>query len=318
MEYYNRLKDSPYITVVSPVYGCAPGLIELHQRVARTLAKISDNYQIILVNDQSPDQSWEIIEEIARHDSRVLGLNLSRNFGQHTAITAGIDRAEGEWVVVMDCDLQDVPEEIEKLHQYAIDNQLDIVFGRRSVRQDSMSKKLSSQLFHFLLGYLSGLKQDPSIANFGVFNQSVITAFRRLSEPVRAFPIQVRWLGFRQGAVDVTHASRAHGKSSYSLGRQINLALNIILAFSDKPLRMVVNLGLMVSLLSLLFAAYVLFKSVITGGPASGSSAILASMWLLSGLLIFVMGIVGLYIGKIFEAVKSRPLYIIQSETPES
>ncbi len=315
----NSLKKTrPYISVVSPVYGCESGLYELYQRLSKTLSDISPNYQIILVNDQSPDQSWSIIQKIAQKDSRVLGLNLSRNFGQHPAITAGLDRAEGEWVVVMDCDLQDVPEEIPNLHEYALNNELDIVFARRAIRNDSMVKRLSSHLFHVALDYFSGTKQDPATANFGIFSKRVVKALCSLREPIRAFPVQIKWLGFRRGSLDVRHASRAHGESSYSFGKQINLALNIILAFSDKPLRLAVKLGVTIALLSLIFTIYIILRSLVGGYSVSGYASLMASIWFLSGLLMFVFGVIGLYIGKIFEGVKNRPLYIIQSETPQS
>lgn len=306
---------TPYITVVTPVYGCEACLRELHRRLKHVLSSLSPNYQIIFVNDQSPDQSWSVIEDLARNDSQVLGLNLSRNFGQHAAITAGLDRAEGEWVVVMDCDLQDVPEEIIKLHDYAQMQQLDVVFGHRLIRQDSPLKRFNSWLFFAVLSYLSGTEQDSRSANFGIFHHNVIAALRTLREPIRAFPIQVKWLGFRRGAVGVAHAARTQGQSSYNFGRLITLALDIILAFSDKPLRLTAKLGLFISLLSLIFTSYIVLRAFHGDYAVSGYASLLASIWFLSGLLMFVMGIIGLYIGKTFEGVKNRPLYVLQGQT---
>jgi len=308
----------PYLTVVIPVYSCAACLTELHRRLSMVLSRITTEYQIILVNDQSPDQSWTLIEQLAQQDPRVLGLNLSRNFGQHTAITAGLDRAQGEWVVVMDCDLQDMPEEIEVLHTHALQHNLDIVFGRRVDRQDSWGKRLFSRLFHRTLDYLSGTEQDPLTANFGIFHQRVITALHQLREPIRAFPIQVKWLGFRRGAVDVKHAPRAQGRSSYNFSRLVELSLNIVLAFSDKPLRLTVKLGVFISSTSLVFTLYVVVRALNGGFSVSGYASLLASLWFLSGLMLMVMGVLGLYIGKIFESVKNRPLYIVQAETSSS
>lgn len=305
----------PYVTVVTPVYGCAACLRELHRRLTQTLAAISPDYQIIFVNDQSPDDSWHVIEELAQADHRVLGLSLSRNFGQHTAITAGLDRADGEWVVVMDCDLQDQPEEINTLYAYVQANNLDLVLGRRIERQDKPLKKLFSRLFYAVLNYLSGTEQDPSTANFGIFHQRVVTAFRQMREPIRAFPIQVKWLGFRRGAVDIAHGARIHGKSGYNFSRLVDLAINIILAFSDKPLRLTIKLGLFISFGSFGFTLYVVGRALAGGYGVSGYASMIASIWLLGGMLMFVMGIVGLYVGKTFEGVKNRPLYILQQET---
>ncbi len=307
----------PLISVVTPVYGCAACLCELHSRLVTVLKVISPNYQIVFVNDQSPDESWNVIKSLALQDERILGINLSRNFGQHTAITAGLDRAEGEWVVVMDCDLQDMPEEIPRLYAHAQAQKLDIVFGRREERQDSLLKRLSSRFFHATLTYLSGTKQDAATANFGIFHRRVILALSQMREPIRAFPIQVNWLGFRRGSVDIKHAVRTQGSSSYNLRRLINLALNIILAFSDKPLRLVVKLGLTISFISLCFTIYIIYRGLTGSYAVLGYPSLLASIWFLSGLLMFVLGIIGLYIGKTFEGVKNRPLYVIQSDTTD-
>lgn len=305
----------PYFSVVIPIYGCEACLRELHRRLVAVLSGISAHFEIILVNDQGPDKSWMVIEDLAMQDTRVLGLNLSRNFGQHTAITAGLDRVQGEWIVVMDCDLQDVPEEIAKMYNYALEHQLDIVFGRRSERQDSYFKRTTSRMFFSLLSYLSGTEQDPATANFGIFHHRVIAALRQMREPIRAFPIQVKWLGFRRGAVDILHAERAQGKSSYNFRRLFRLALDIILAYSDKPLRLTVKLGFFIALGSFIFTIYVVVRALLGGFGVLGYASLISSIWFLSGLLMLVMGVIGLYIGKTFEGVKNRPLYILQGET---
>lgn len=297
------------------MYRCEACLQELYQRLSAALAALTPDYQIIFVNDQSPDGSWRVIERLAAQDARVLGINLSRNFGQHAAITAGLDRATGEWVVVMDCDLQDVPEEIHKLYRHALDNDLDVVFGRRVERQDTFFKRLFSRLFYTGLSYLSGTEQDASTANFGIFHHRVIEALHLMREPIRAFPLQVKWVGFRRGAVDITHAARAAGSSSYNYRRLINLALDIILAYSDKPLRLAVKLGMTIAALSLFFIAYVLGRAIVGGYGVPGYASLIASIWFLSGLLMFVMGIIGLYVGKTFEGVKNRPLYVVRNAT---
>ncbi|HRS18823.1 MAG TPA: glycosyltransferase family 2 protein [Bacteroidales bacterium] len=147
-----------HISVVTPVYGCKTCLVELYLRLKTTLEQITQDFEIIMVNDASPDGAWETIVELAARDQRVKGINLSRNFGQHYAITAGLDHAQGEWVVVMDCDLQDQPEEIVKLYAKAQEG-WDIVFARRTQRQDSFTKRLFSKIFHRVFSYLSGIKQ---------------------------------------------------------------------------------------------------------------------------------------------------------------
>ena len=304
---------SPYLSVVIPVYGCASALPELHRRLCGALVSITDDYQLIFVNDHSPDNSWAVVEELAVQDAHVLGLNLSRNFGQHAALTAGLDRATGEWVVVMDCDLQDVPEEIPRLHTYALAQQLDVVFARRATRQDTATKQWGSYLFHRLLAWLGGPAQDPASGNFGIFHGRVVAALRHLREPTRAFPLQVRWLGFRRGALDVQHAARAHGKSSYRFGHLLRLAFNVILTYSDKPLRLLVKLGVGIVAGALLCAMY-LAVPALSGRTPSALVALLVSVWVLGGLTLAALGVVGLYVARTFDGVKNRPLYVVRDE----
>lgn len=309
-------RSLPYLSVVVPVYGCARALPALFTRLTSAAATVSADYQLVFVNDQSPDNSWEQIAAFAATEPRVLGLNLSRNFGQHAAITAGLDRATGEWVVVMDCDLQDVPEEIPRLHAHALSQQLDVVFARRVARQDSATKQLGGALFHRLLAWLGGPKQDPTTGNFGIFHRRVVAALGLLREPVRAFPLQVRWLGFRQGALDVEHAARAEGRSGYNFGQLLRLAFNVVLAYSDKPLRLLVKLGVGTALAAML-AGLCLVGCCLAGLCSSNAwlAAILLSTWLLGGLTLAGVGLTGLYVSRTFDAVKDRPLYVVSEAT---
>jgi hypothetical protein len=306
----------PFISVVIPVYGCVAALPELYQRLTTTLTSFAGNHELILVNDHSPDGSWAQVQALAAADPRVLGLSLSRNFGQHAAITAGLDRAAGEWIVVMDCDLQDAPEEIPRLYAHARSQELDVVFGRRADRQDAALKQWGGRLFHGLLAWLGGPRQDPTTGNFGIFHQRVVAALGQLREPTRAFPLQVRWLGFRQGALDVQHAARAHGKSSYRLGQLVRLALAVILAYSDKPLRLLVKLGAGLVLGALLGAVGLgAWLATGHGGTTAWLVGLLLSVWLLGGFMVAGLGLVGLYVGRTFDGVKNRPLYVVREET---
>ena len=304
----------PSVSVVVPVYGCASALPELHQRLTAALASFAGSYELILVNDHSPDSSWEQVQRLAAADPRVLGLSLSRNFGQHAAITAGLDRATGQWVVVMDCDLQDRPEEIPRLYAHARQEQLDVVFARRVARRDAAGKRWSGQLFHRLLAWLGGPAHDPASGNFGIFHHRVVAALRLLREPTRAFPLHVRWLGFRQGALDVTHAARPQGRSGYRLGQLLRMAANVLLAHSEKPLRLLVKLGLGILASALLAAAYLAGRALL-GHRGLLLAAVLVSVWLVAGLGLAALGLVGLYVGKTFEGVKGRPLYVVRAET---
>jgi dolichol-phosphate mannosyltransferase len=298
------------ISVISPVYGCRESIQELYEKVTATLQKICNSYEIIFVNDNCPQNSWEVISDIAKNDKNVKAIKLSRNFGQHYAITAGIDYCSGNYVVVMDCDLQDKPQEIEKLYQKAIEG-YDIVYGRRVERQDSFFKSFSSKLFHKTLEYFTESEHDHTIGNFGIYSKKVINALKNLKEKSRDFLLLVKIVGFKKTEIDVEHDARAYGKSSYNLSKMINLAVDSIVSHSNKPLKLIIQLGLMVSMLSFFVAVGLVVAHFTYGFSVEGWTSLMVSMFFLFGLLFGILGVIGLYIGKIFDQVKNRPLYIV-------
>ncbi|WP_037373236.1 glycosyltransferase family 2 protein [Salinimicrobium xinjiangense] len=300
-----------HLSIVSPVYNAEKIIPQLISRIEISVQKITADYEIILVEDKGQDNSWELIEKEASANSKVVGIKLSRNFGQHYAITAGLDEADGDWVVVMDCDLQDQPEEIEKLYHKAQEG-FEIVIARRSNRKDSFVKKLFSKMFYRTLGYLTGSKQDETVANFGIYSRKAVNAIVSMRESIRYFPTMVKWVGFKSVVVPVEHAARSEGNTSYNLKRLLNLALDIILAYSDKPIRLVVKTGLFISFLSVVIALIYFIKWVKGDVVVLGYTSLIISIWLLSGVILSTLGIIGLYVGKIFEGVKKRPIYIIE------
>ncbi|MEO7702331.1 MAG: glycosyltransferase family 2 protein [Opitutus sp.] len=298
------------LSIVSPVYHGAQLVVPLVTRLEAVLAGITERYEIILVEDGSPDESWTAIASVCATHPRVVGVRLSRNFGQHYALTAGLRLTRGNSVVVMDCDLQDKPEEIPKLLLAAQDG-ADIVLARRAVRQDAFFTRLRSRLFYRILTYLTGVPHDAAIANFGVYRRKVIDAINRMPESIRYFPTMVRWVGFRVRTIDVAHDARAEGRSSYTLGKLLRLATDIILANSDKPLRLVVKTGFIIATIGLVFAAYMVVRALRGEIVVLGYASLIVSLWVLAGLIIMILGVVGLYIGKIFEGVKQRPPFIV-------
>ncbi|EKD79368.1 MAG: hypothetical protein ACD_41C00091G0003 [uncultured bacterium] len=302
------------ISIVVPVYKCADSLVELHRRVQVVLAKLQVDFELLLVNDGSPDNAWSVITDLAREDKRVIGLLLTRNFGQHYAITAGLQHSRGDWVVVMDGDLQDQPEEIEKLFNVTRTGPYDIIFARRVERLDSWLKRFSSACFYWALSYLTGTKQDATIGNFGIYSRRVIDTLNAMTENLRYFPVLVRWTGFSMTTVDVAHAARATGRSSYNFAKLMRLAFDVIIAFSDKPLRLTVKLGALIALGSFLFVLYVVGQSLYGTDPVEGWASLIVSMWFLAGLIIMILGMIGLYIGKMFDQVKQRPLYLVKTK----
>lgn len=304
------------LSIVTPVYGCCQNLNELYVRLHSTLVSITDNFEIIMINDSSPDNAWNTIKDLSQKDSRVKGINLSRNFGQHYAITAGLDYATGDWVVVMDCDLQDQPEEIVKLYTKTQEG-YDIVFGRRYSRNDSFIKRLGSKVFYKIYDYFTESKIDNTVANFSIISKKVLLELRQLREHNRSYPLFVNWLGFKRINVDIEHAARAEGRSSYTLKKLVNLAIDSIVSQSNKPLRLSIKFGFVLSFISLLFASWLVIRYFLFSIPVAGWTSVMVSIYFIGGLLFANMGILGLYIGKIFDETKNRPLYVVKETTFE-
>jgi len=303
-----------HISVVTPVYGCSTSLESLYKRLLTTLSQITENFEIIMVNDASPDDAWETIKSLSSQDSRVKGINFSRNFGQHRAITAGLDYANGDWVVVMDCDLQDQPEEITKLYHKAQEG-YDIVFGRRINRQDNIFKKLSSKIFYKIFDYFTETSTDESIANFSIISQKVLHAIKQYKEQNRSYALFVNLLGFKRINIEIEHAQREEGKSSYTLSKLINLAIDGIVSQSNKPLKLSIKFGFIISFSAFLYAIWLTIRYLVYGINVEGWTSVMVSIYLISGLLFLNLGFIGLYIGKIFDETKNRPLYIIDDFT---
>jgi glycosyltransferase involved in cell wall biosynthesis len=299
------------ISVVIPVYQCEESLAQLHKRLTISLKSLVSDYEIIFIDDRSLGNTWELIQSISKKDNFVRGLRLSRNFGQHVAIIAGLEESLGEWVVVMDCDLQDKPEEIVKLYK-ASQRGFDIVFAQRVDRKDSYLKKITSRLFYKSLSYLTGTKLDPLVANFGIYNRKVINAILSMKETHKYFPLMVRWVGFSSISIPVEHMQREVSKTSYTFKSLLTLSVGIILSFSNKPLRLIIKLGFTISLLSAIYALIIIINVLLNGTILPGWSSIMVSIWFNSGMLMSIVGIVGLYVGKSFDEAKYRPLYIVE------
>jgi len=300
----------PYVSVVTPVYGCSTCLLELYIRLVKTIETINPDFEIIMVNDGSPDNAWEVITDLCQKDTRVKGINLSRNFGQHNAITAGLDYAQGDWVVVMDCDLQDQPEEIIKLYNKTLEG-FDMVIGRRKERKDKFFKKFTSKLFFKVFNYLSGVNMDNRIKNFGIYSKKVIKNIKNFREQSRVFGLYALWVGFKRIEIDIAHSPRPFGKSSYTLRKSTSFAFAIIIAHSNKLLNLTIKLGFLLSLSAFLYSFYLIFRYFIWGISIIGWLSLIVSILFSTGLLMCSIGVLGAYIGKIFDEVKNRPLYIV-------
>ena len=299
-----------HLSIVIPVYLGANCLHELYERLRSSLESISSNFEILFVEDCGADQSWEIISQLAQKDPRVKGIQFSRNFGQHYGITAGMDHARGDWVVVMDCDLQDRPEEIPALYAKAQEGH-DIVLARRVQRKDPILKRIISRIFYKLFSYLADLKYDGQVGNFRIMSRPVVNGFCMFREQLRFFGGIIQWVGFRSASIEVEHDERFHGKSSYTYRKLWKLATDAIIAYSDKPLRLAIRLGFILSSCSLGFAAYIFYSAMRYGYSIVGWASLMVSLYFIGGIIIVLLGIIGIYLGKTFDESKRRPLYLV-------
>lgn len=298
------------ISVVIPMYGCRAAVNELYNRLIKSLSEITDDFEIIMVNDSCPQNSWELIEKLCERDKRVVGIEMARNFGQMKAITAGLDYSTGDWVVVMDCDLQDRPEEIVNLYNKAQEG-YDVVFAKRKNRKDSGLKVFISKMFYKVYSFASDDSYDPELCNFSICKRNVIDSYCSMREMHRAYVMYIRWLGFRQTAIDVQHDERFEGKSSYNMKKRIKMAGEILTSQSDKILRFTVGLGFLITFVSFVIII-ALVINYFMGNVTTGWTSTIATLCLIGGINITVVGLVGIYVGNIFMQSKNRPLYVVR------
>lgn len=303
-------ETNPVLSIVSPVYKADKIIPVLVERIEKAIGKITDDYEIVLVEDGSPDDCWKVIDSLATTNPKIKGVKLSRNFGQHPAIMAGLSQAKGEWVVVMDCDLQDQPEEIEKLYDRALEG-YDIVLAKRRNRRDGFLKRMSSLFFSKVYGYFTDTEYDNEVANFGIYNKKVIQSILEIPDTIKFFPLFVKFVGYNSTSIIVEHAERAQGNTSYSFAKLSSLAFNTIISFSNKPLKLFVKFGLTISIISFLIGIYNLYLALTNQIAVLGYSSIIVSIWFLSGVLITTIGVTGIYVGKIFDQTKGRQVFII-------
>ena len=234
--------SAPVLSVVIPVYGCTDGLEILHRRLKAVLERMPGSHEIVLVDDRSPDGAWSVIETLARRDPSVVAVRLSRNFGQHAAITAGLAECRGDRAVVMDCDLQDPPEEIPRLLAKAAEG-FDIVLARRVAKKHSLFRRLSSALFFRMLNALNRTAFDGAYGAFSVIARPVIDAFLMLRDQDRHYLLILHWLGYRTAAIEYVHGDRLGDRSAYTLRRLLRHAFASLFFQTTVLLRWIVYLG---------------------------------------------------------------------------
>lgn len=303
----------PDLSVVIPSYGCVGCLEELCGRLQQTLAGMGKTFEVVIVDDRSPDNSWALTEHLTQRFTAVRGVRLSRNFGQQLAITAGLASAQGRNVVVMDCDLQDPPELIPELYRKLQEGGHDLVLGRRIERTHSKFRQLMAKLYFRIMQAATREPIDGSYGTFSILSRKVVDAFLQFSERERHYLLILRWLGFNAGTIDYGHAERYAGESSYNLARLIRLALSGLFFHTGIFLTWIMYAGLGFTGLSFIGAGYFVYRHLVSSPPPGWTSlavGILGS----TGLILASIGAVGIYVSRIFEMSKGRPIYIVDSE----
>ena len=303
------------LSVVSPVYQAGEMVEELVGRVSEAAARLTDRFEIVLVDDCSHDDSWSRIQQAAKRDPRLRGARLSRNFGQHAAITAALSLARGKRVVLMDCDLQHNPAEIPRLWAKANEG-FDIVLAYHAERKHAWHRNCGAKVFRWLNIWFSGRSQpDGCLGTFSLLNRKVVNAFLEYREIHRHYLNILHSAGFRVGRVEVHHCERSAGKSSYSTRNLIRHAIHGMLGQSDRLLYLALVMGLAFSVFSVLGIIYVFVVFAVSGLLAGWASLVVLLLGS-TGLILFTLGVLGLHIGGIFEQVRARPIFIIDETTP--
>jgi polyisoprenyl-phosphate glycosyltransferase len=307
--------ESVELSVVVPVYACEESLPELHQRLTDSLDWTLGAYELIFIEDRGPDRAWRILRELAERDRHVRAFRLSRNFGQHAAITAGLAKSRGRWTVVMDCDLQDPPEEIQRLYAKAAEG-YEVVLAKRSRKRASLFRRLASSTYFALLNTFAGTSIDPGHGSFSIISRKVVDAYLTFKDRDRHYLFVLYWLGFDRASVEYGHAERASGKSSYTFRRLLSHALGGMFFQTTVLLRWVINIGFALALIGAGAAAYFAVARI-SGNAYPGWTSLAVLLLVIGGLIIISTGVTGLYIGRIFNEVRARPLFVIDESTEE-
>lgn len=300
------------LSIVIPVYKCEKSLTELALRIDDVMSLRGFSYEVILVDDGCPNDSWSTIEQLTKRNPHVVGIKLSKNFGQQQAIACGLINSRGDAVVVMDGDLQDAPEDIALLLT-EFDKGFDVVFARRKQNEEVLYRRMLSRFYYFLLSRVSGVKLDGSLGTFGIYSKRVISAVLSLKERDLMFLIAVKLVGFSVSYVDVERKKRLHGASGYTFRKMLSLAVNNLIYNSNYVLKFVAKFGLIVSLVSFLFGVYFLSRYYLVGTSVEGWTTLIVFISLLMGILISLLGVVAMYLGKVFDEVKERPKYFVET-----
>jgi len=306
------MKPGFRVSIAVPIHNEMSVLPELLSRTLGVLDKIDGGpHELLFVDDGSTDQTFSILEEAAKQDSRILGISFSRNFGHQAALSAALNHVTGEVIVLMDGDLQDIPEVIPQFIEKFLEG-YDVVYAQRTRRKEAWPLRLSYYLFYRLMALFSDVKLPLDAGDFALMSRRVVDHLQRMPEHHRYLRGLRSWVGFRQIGIPVERSERHSGQTKYGVLRLLKLASDGIFAFSIVPIRAAALLGLAAIFLSSLFALYAIIAKVIFNQSPKGFTALLLLVTFLSGILLFFLGVIGEYVGRIYEETKGRPIYIIE------
>ena len=301
-----------HLSVVIPVHNESSLIDELVKRVKTNVKLITEDFEIIIVDDGSKDNTWNLIENEAKSENRIKGIKFSRNFGHHYAITAGLCNAIGEWVVVMDGDLQDRPEVIPELYKKAREG-FDVVFVSRQNRPEKLYYRIAQRFFYWALRIFSGINFDARQANFSIINKKVVEAFKKFPENARFYGSTIKWLGFKRSFILADHGHRYSGKPSYTLRKRIRLASDIIISFSERPLNTMIMVALTMGFINTSIGVWITYEFMTNGNDLNYIILLIVNIFIISITLVIFLGVIGIYISRIYNESKNRPLYVIDS-----
>ncbi|QNF32013.1 glycosyltransferase family 2 protein [Adhaeribacter swui] len=306
------------LSVVIPVYNEAANVLVLYQRLQQVMQPLAISYELIFVNDGSTDQSLTLIKELSRQNPWVRYIDFSRNFGQQIAISAGLDKARGNAVVILDGDLQDPPELIPALYAQWQQGH-EVVYARRKTRAgESFLKKSTARFFYRLLTRITRTPLPVDAGDFRIISRKVVNTLKQMPEQQKFIRGQIAWIGFPQTFLEYDRPERYQGQSGYSYSKMIRLALDGITSYSNLPLKMATVSGFVVSGIAFLVMLYTLYSRFITRDYVPGWSSLMVSVLFLGGVQLISIGIIGEYISRLSQNVRNRPLYIVnESNIPE-
>jgi polyisoprenyl-phosphate glycosyltransferase len=300
------------LSIVIPVFNEEENLFPLYEQLAPVLNATGSDYEVIFVDDGSADSSSERIRQLHARDPRVKLISLSRNFGHQHALTAGMDYARGDAVITMDADLQHPPTLIPELLRRWKEG-FEIVYTvRRDTQDANFFKRLTSRLFYRVFRLLAGIDLPMSAADFRLLDRKVVEAFRTIRERTRFLRGLTGWAGYRSVGIDYEAAPRRRGVTKYSPARMLGLAVDGLVSFSAAPLYAAIYVGMVLALLGLLYLIYVFYARFVSGNVVPGWTSLIVLVSFIGGIQLILMGFVGVYVGKIYEETKQRPLYLVR------